>query len=331
MINQYSLLDLAKNLNGEVFGNKNLTIDNIGSISRSNSRSIVFLTKKNLQVNAIKFNYGALLLDKTSPIEYYEHSNAILVDDSKVAFAKMCSLFKTPLTALSKPKTRDIDKVTHGSNFSISDDVVFGDNLQVGSNVVIESGVKIGNNCVLGNNVVIGFNTTIGDSTVIDSGTIIGSEGFGNFESKSKKWIHIEHIGSVIIGNNVMIGANCCIDRGTIDETVISDGVIIDNLVHIAHNVFIGKDTAIAAKVGIAGSCKIGERNKIGGLVGIIDHIVTANDVTISATSTVNKNLSKAGIYTGIMPITEHSLWKRIAHWITKLDKITKFLNIRKI
>jgi len=106
--------------------------------------------------------------------------------------------------------------------------------------------------------------------------------------------------------------------------------VIIDNLVHIAHNVIIGENTAIAAKVGIAGSCVIGKRNMIGGMVGIVDHINTADDVIISATSTVNKDIKEPGTYTGIMPISKHSTWKRIALWILKLDKIAKFLNLKK-
>jgi len=137
-------------------------------------------------------------------------------------------------------------------------------------------------------------------------------------------------MGKVIIHNNVSIGSNCSIDRGTIDDTIINKGVIIDNLVHIAHNVTIGENTAIAAKVGIAGSCKIGKRNMIGGMAGIIDHIKTSDDVIISATSTIINNIEEPGLYTGIMPTTKHSSWKRIAFWIKKLDKILKEFNIKK-
>jgi len=183
----------------------------------------------------------------------------------------------------------------------------------------------------IGHNVVICKNTSIGNNVTIDSGTVIGSEGFGNVMNSSFNWQHIYHLGSVIIGHNVMIGANCCIDKGTIDNTVIEDGVIIDNSVHIAHNVRIGEKTAIAAKVGIAGSCNIGKRNMIGGMVGIVDHIKTVDDVIISATSTVNKDIKEPGTYTGIMPIVKHLKWKRIALWITKLDKIAIFLNLKKI
>jgi UDP-3-O-[3-hydroxymyristoyl] glucosamine N-acyltransferase len=106
--------------------------------------------------------------------------------------------------------------------------------------------------------------------------------------------------------------------------------VIIDNLVHIAHNVIIGENTAIAAKVGIAGSCSIGKRNMIGGMTGIIDHITTADDVVISATSSVTTNINEPGHYTGIMPISKHAKWKRMAFWLTKLDKILKKFSINK-
>jgi len=128
-----------------------------------------------------------------------------------------------------------------------------------------------------------------------------------------------------------MIGSNCTIDRGTLSDTIIENGVVMDNQIHLAHNVLIGENSAIAAKVGIAGSCNIGKRNMIGGMVGIVDHINTTDDVIISATSTVNKDIIEPGVYTGIMPISKHVTWKRIALWITKLDKIAKFLKIKKI
>jgi UDP-3-O-[3-hydroxymyristoyl] glucosamine N-acyltransferase len=168
----------------------------------------------------------------------------------------------------------------------------------------------------------------IGDNCIISPGAVIGSEGFGNARN-NKKWSSIAHLGNVFIGNNVSIGANTTIDRGSMSNTEIHDGVKIDNLIHIAHNVIIGEDTAIAAKTGIAGSTKIGKRCMIGGAVGIVGHLNIADDVVINATSTVNRNISKPGIYTGFMPIMLHSEWKKVGMWVSKLDKIASFLKIK--
>ena len=139
----------------------------------------------------------------------------------------------------------------------------------------------------------------------------------------------IAHLGRVSIGDDVSIGANTTIDRGTIDDTVIHNGVKIDNLVQIAHNVVIGENTAIAAKTGIAGTTTIGKRCMIGGMVGIVGHLTITDDVIVNATSTVNRSIRKSGIYTGFFPLMTHSGWKKAGMWLIKLDKITKFLNIK--
>jgi len=239
--------------------------------------------------------------------------------------------FLPPYYNFSNSSHLTLTKENLYSDFYFGDNSTYGSGCSFGVNVVIENNVKIGENVSLGHGVVIHKNCTIGNNVKIGSGCVIGSEGFGNFRLDDFSWGHIPHIGSVVIKNNVAIGSNCTIDRGTIEDTIIHDGVKLDNQIHIAHNVHIGENTAIAANVGIAGSCKIGKRNMIGGMVGIIDHITTTDDVTISATSAVTQNLKEPGVYTGIMPISKHSLWKRIALWITKLDKIAKLLGIKKI
>ena len=169
----------------------------------------------------------------------------------------------------------------------------------------------------------------IGRNCVISPGAVIGSEGFGNARDADKKWSPIAHLGNVLIGNNVSIGANTTIDRGTISDTEIHDGVKIDNLIHIAHNVIIGKDTAIAAKTGIAGTTIIGKRCMIGGAVGIVGHLKITDDVVINATSTVNRDITKPGVYTGFVPLMLHSEWKKVGIWLTKLDKIATFMKIK--
>jgi len=182
----------------------------------------------------------------------------------------------------------------------------------------------IGDNSIIENNVVIYRNSKIGKNTFISSGVIIGSEGFG-FAKQGSKWIQISHLGKVVIGNDVSIGANSCIDRGTIEDTVISDNVIIDNSVHIAHNVFIGERTAIAAKVGIAGSSIIGADCQIGGMTGIFGHLKITDNVILSPKSNVYRDVKKPGTYSSIFPLIDHFNWKKISILISKLDKIKFF------
>ena len=324
--------EIAKKINAVVIGNKNIEISSIASFtsnktySKKNNPVIVFISKYDIDENKTPKN-TTFLLNKTvyEKFKQPDNFNFLISEDTKLSFALLTNLFKEKTTT---PKYQ----ILHPNSYKllVGHNVSIGLNFKYGSNCLIEDNVTIGDDVKIENNVIIHHGTSIGNNVTIRSGTIIGSEGFGNVKSNDSSWRHITHLGNVILKNNIDIGSNCCIDRATIDSTIINSGVIIDNLVHIGHNVVIGENTAIAAKVGIAGSCIIGKRNMIGGMVGIVDHIKTVDDVTISATSTVIKDLKEPGSYTGIMPISKHTSWKRIAFWITKLDKILKKLEFRK-
>jgi len=315
------LQNLAKEIDAELVGDSHQVINGFSSNVQDENKILFISSKKHIPEKY--HQYGAILTSYELS-ELFKNCNLLLSENPKLSFSFLTKLFTTES---SEPK---IDNNNSHKNLMLGKNITLGKNIKFGSNVVINDGVKIGDNSVIGHNVVIHRDCVIKKNVVIDSGTIIGSEGFGNILDRNKKWSHICHAGKVIIDDNVLIGSNCCIDRGTIEDTIISSGVIMDNLVHIAHNVSIGENTAIAAKVGIAGSCVIGKRNMIGGMVGIVDHITTVDDVIISATSTVNKDIKKPGLYTGILPILEHANWKRIAFWISKLDKIAKSITLKK-
>jgi len=315
-----TLSEISKYIDSELRGDGNHSIGLITDNTASRNSIIYISNSKKIPQNYR--NFGAILTDY-STADLLSGCNLLLSHQPKWAFAKLTEIFKN---SSSLPKEANYHK-----NFRTGKNVKVGVNSSFGCNVVIEDNVKIGSDVTIGHNVVIHQNCLIGNNVVIDSGTIIGSEGFGNVKTNDNSWYHISHLGKVVIDDHVQIGSNCNIDRGTISDTIINKGVVMDNQIHIAHNVEIGENTAIAAKVAIAGSCSIGKRNMIGGMVGIVDHIKTADDVIISATSTVNKNINEPGVYTGIMPISKHITWKRIALWILKLDKIVKYLNIKKI
>ena len=162
--------------------------------------------------------------------------------------------------------------------------------------------------------------SAISSNTTIHYGSVLGSDGFGFAPSKNG-YVKIEQLGGLKIGKNVEIGANCSIDRGALDDTEIHDGVILDNLIHIAHNVVLGENSAIAASCAIAGSTKIGKNFQMGGLSGVLGHLEICDDVTVGAHTLITKNISKPGNYIGIMPAQDHKDWAKTATLIKKLDK----------
>jgi UDP-3-O-[3-hydroxymyristoyl] glucosamine N-acyltransferase len=214
-----------------------------------------------------------------------------------------------------------------GANVSIAANVVIAAHASIGANTVIGAGCVIGANSQLGENcllhprVVIYHGVSIGNHVLIHSGTVIGSDGFG-FAPSKEGWIKIYQNGGVRIGSHVEIGANTCIDRGAIENTVIADGVIIDNLVHIAHNVSIGEQSAIAACVGIAGSTTMGKRCTVAGMVGIADHITIADDSHFTGMSTVMRSIEKPGVYSSGGILEDTRSWRRNAMRFHKLDEM---------
>ena len=202
-------------------------------------------------------------------------------------------------------------------NENESKESVFGENVVIGKNSVINSNCKIGNNVIIHDNVSIYSRTTIGDDCIIHSGTVIGSDGFG-YAPSTDGWNKIEHLGGVEIGKNVEIGAKSAVDRGALGNTVIEDGVKIDNHVHVAHNSHIGENTAIAGQSGMAGSVKIGKNCQIAGQVGIVGLIEIVDFVIVMAKTLVTKSLKEPGVYSGVMPIQEH---KDSLKFIAKIKK----------
>lgn len=223
-----------------------------------------------------------------------------------------------------------IDSTAH-----LASDVVMGDSVHIGAHVVIGNGVKIGSyvridantvveqGAVIGDsthihaNVTIGARCVVGNHVLVHSGVVIGSDGFG-YQAAAAGLRKIAQIGIVRIGNHVEIGAGCCIDRATFDETVISDGVKLDNLVHVAHNVRIGPATAVLAQTGIAGGAKIGAGCQIGGQVAIKDNITIGDGVRIVSKSAVLKSVQAKQTICGI-PAVDFRVWKRTHALVTKL------------
>jgi len=326
-----TLEEIAKLIGASVHGDSSKEILGISTLNDANSRQISYAVSKKYKELLINSNAGAVIIDES--LKDQCSTNALLVENVYLAYSILTHKFKY-LQNINHLKTgsevvNSFTDVDISPSCVIGKNVVIGINSSIGANCVIEDNVNIGQNSRIDSNVTIQNGSQIGKNCVISPGAVIGCEGFGNARDKNNKWHTIAHLGNVILGDNVSIGANTTIDRGSIDNTEIHNGVKIDNLVHIAHNVIIGEDTAIAATTGIAGTTVIGKRCMIGGMVGIVGHLTITDDVIVNATSTVNRSITKPGMYTGFVPLMLHSEWKKVGIWLIKLDKIATLLKIK--
>ena len=324
----HTLGEIAKFINAELIGDSELEISSLAAINTAQSTQLSYVVNNKYKDQLLNTKAGAIIVNES--LKNSCATNALVVQDVYLAFAKLTHLFKYKVAHVNGVHASvKINNASLALNCHIGKNVIIGNNTTIGANTVIEDNTIIGDNCIISANVSILQGSKIGNQAVIAPGVVIGSEGFGNARDQNKQWHSIAHLGNVVIGDNVNIGANTCIDRGTLEDTQIHSGVRLDNLIHIAHNVIIGKDTAIAACTGIAGSTQIGKRCMIGGMVGIVGHLSICDNVIVNAKGTVDKNITSPGMYTGIMPLMSHKKWQNVAMWLTKLDKIIKYLDIK--
>ena len=305
----FKLEELAKLTDSLVIGDPECVVDNLSTISSASESSITFLTNSKYSGNLKNSKACAVLVDERYKED--KNFNYLKSKDPYLAYATLSKLFKEE----SNNTFPFVDKsAVISENSVISKNVYIGPHVYIGPNCVIEDNVTINANCSIVENVSISSNTTI------HYGSVLGSDGFGFAPSKNG-YVKIEQLGGLKIGKNVEIGANCSIDRGALDDTEIHDGVILDNLIHIAHNVVLGENSAIAASCAIAGSTKIGKNFQMGGLSGVLGHLEICDDVTVGAHTLITKNISKPGNYIGIMPAQDHKDWAKTATLIKKLHK----------
>ena len=305
----FTLKELAKVTESILIGDPSIVVDNISSIANAKSTSVTFLS--NLKYSSSLANSKACAVVVHKNFEDDNKFNYLKSDDPYLTYAKLTKLFKDE-SELVIP--------------FIHDSAVISDTASVSKKVHIGANVFIGPNCIINENVVINANCSlvkdveINSDTTINYGTVLGSDGFG-FAPSNKGYVKIEQLGGLKIGKNVEIGANCTIDRGALDNTEIHDGVILDNLIHIAHNVVLGKNSAIAASCAIAGSSKIGQNFQMGGLSGVLGHLDICDDVTVGAHTLITKSIKQPGNYIGIMPAQDSGDWAKSSIFIKNLGK----------
>ena len=305
----FNLAELERVLGAKLEGNPSCVVDNIATISNSNDSSITFFANQKYKNHLVTSKAAAFIVPSEFETKNLD-GNYLKCEDPYLAFAKLTHLFKTSDYEL--PFIHPSAVISENSD--ISENVYIGPNVFIGPNCKIEKNVLINANCSIVKNV------TIGQDSLIQHGSVLGSDGFGFAPSKDG-YIKIEQLGGLNIGKKVEIGANCTIDRGAIDDTIIGDGVILDNLIHVAHNVVIGKNSAIAASCAIAGSSVIGDNFQMGGLSGVLGHLNICDNVKVGAHTLITKNIEVPGEYIGIMPAQEQKAWAKSAVYIKKKGK----------
>jgi len=327
----YDLLQLASLCGAELRGDPDKVITEISSLEGATEDQITFFLDSKFLKQLQATRAGAVIVDAKNAEAV--NGNALISDNPHLAFAKIAQALHLPVQeaqgiSVSAVVAADSTIATSariGPNVIIESEAIIGDDVQIGAGTYIGSGVTIGAGTRIRPNVVIENRCEIGRNCLIQPGAVIGGDGFG-FAKNGDAWEKIPQIGRVVIKDNVEIGANTTIDRGAITDTVIHQGVKIDNLVMIAHNVEIGENTAIAALAGVAGSAVVGKRCSIGGQVGIFGHITVTDDVVVAATSLVRRSIKKPGVYSGSVYADRLDKWQRNHARLGELDNLARRL-----
>ncbi|WP_127959685.1 UDP-3-O-(3-hydroxymyristoyl)glucosamine N-acyltransferase [Serratia microhaemolytica] len=325
------LAELAQLLDAELHGDGNVIICGIASMHSAQAGQITFLSNSSYKEQLANCQASAVVL--TAADLPYCGAAALVVKNPYLTYARMAQLMdSTPMPAQGI-----------AASAVISDQATLGNNVAVGANAVIEAGaeladgVSIGAGCFVGQGARIGAGTRlwanvtvyhrvqIGQRCLIQSGSVIGSDGFG-YANEAGRWIKIPQLGTVIIGDDVEIGACTTIDRGALDNTVIGNGVIIDNQCQIAHNVTIGEHTAIAGGVVMAGSLKLGRHCQIGGASVINGHMEIADQVVVTGMGMVMRPITEPGIYSSGIPLQPNKVWRKTAALVMNIDELNKRL-----
>ena len=318
-------------------GDPGLPIQNLSPLESATNVALSFLSHPKYAQMLATSKAACVVVGAAAERVAAERGTYIVVADPYFYFARLTQFWKQHHSVMSAPSIHP--SACTDVSARLAPDVRVGAFASIGPGAVIEAGAHIGEHCVIGRNASVGADSrlsprvTLGDGCsiaercLVHSGVVIGADGFG-FAPHDGRWEKIEQLGNVRIGNDVEIGANTCIDRGALQDTVIEDGVKLDNLIQIGHNVHIGAHSALAGCVGVAGSATIGAHCTIGGGAVVLGHLTLADHVHISAASVVTRSILKAGNYTGFFPIDDNVLWEKNAATLKHLHALRERLKV---
>lgn len=311
---EFTAKQLAQVLKGTVDGDPNATVTSFAKIEHGKPGQLCFFANPKYEQYVYTSNATVLLVNSDFKPKEAVKPTMVRVENAYSSLAVLLKYVSQQKKTVRRHRgrcriafsARIGKKVWVGDFVTVGKRAVIGDYTRIYDNVTIAEDVTIGKNCIIYPGVHIFPKTVIGDRTILHSGCIIGDDGFGNALQPDGTWEKIEHVGNVIIGNDVEVGSNTTIDKAPMESTIIGDGVRIDNLCQIAHNVQVGNNTVMAAQCGIAGSAIIGESCVLAGQVGIVGHLKVADHTTVGAQSGVIGSVRKSGQTLLGMPAIPH-------------------------
>jgi UDP-3-O-[3-hydroxymyristoyl] glucosamine N-acyltransferase len=337
-VKQLTLQQLATATKARLQGDDERLISGVATLEQAGPQHISFLANVRYRAQLATTRAGVVIVGASDaalcPTAVLIASNPLL------AYAKVAALFQPQpgqnalsgvhASAWVSPDAYIAETAWIGPQCSIEAGVRIAEGVRIGPGCVIERGAVIGRDSHLLAKVTVCRDVVLGQRVLAQPGAVIGSDGFGNANDQGR-WVKIHQLGSVRVGDDVEIGANTTIDRGAIDDTVIEDGVKLDNQIQIAHNVHIGAHTAIAGCVGIAGSVKIGRYCMLGGGVGVAGHLEIADRVIVTGMSLVTQSITQAGVYSSGLAVEPNRVWNKISARLRRLDELTRrFIAVEK-
>lgn len=323
----YSLREIAAQLGGEVLGDGDIVVARMASLANAKSGDLSFLADSKYRSLLATTGASAVVVGEAgraltdlprivtdNPYAYFARASGLLNPESVVDPGIHPSAVIHPSTAV--PVSACI-----GAHSSIGRNVRIGERVVVGPGCVIGDSVVLGDDTRLHAHVAVYHGCELGRNCILSAGVVIGADGFGYAEDDGR-WVKIPQVGRVLLGDAVEVGAHTTIDRGALDDTVIEEGVKLDNLIQIGHNCRIGAHSVIAGCVGIAGSARIGRHCRIGGAAMILGHLEIADGVTISPGSMITRSLTQADTYTALMPFQTHAKWLKTAAQLRHLEEM---------
>ncbi len=328
MASAVTLDEVIAALGGDLHGDANTRIERVGPLEGADASTLSFLANPRYQAQLASTVAGCVIVAPAFSEAAAARGAAIVTPDPYLYFARLTQWWAARLRARKQPCIHPSAVIDASASLAadvdvaplvvVEADVQIGAGVVIGAHCVIERGAVIGAGTRLAAHVTVGFDCRIGERCIVHAGVVIGADGFG-FAPNAGRWEKIEQLGAVRIGNDVEIGANTCIDRGALDDTVLADGVKLDNLIQIAHNVRIGEHTAIAGCTAIAGSTTIGAHCTIAGAANIVGHLTIADHVHVSAATLISRSIHKPGLYSGVFPFDDNASWEKNAATLRNL------------
>ena len=305
-----TLGQLVDQLGGDLYGSPDIEITGLATLALASQNELAFLSNAKYSSQLQTSSAACVVVSTPMKDQALKRGSTLVVDDAYAYWARLTQYWTSLISPTDEPNIHPSAFVHHLAKVDPT--------ARIGPMCVVEAHAEIGKRSWLKSRVTVSQSCAVGEDCILHSGVVIGADGFG-FALENGTWLKIEQLGAVRIGNQVEIGANSCIDRGALGDTVIEDGVKLDNLIQIGHNVHVGAHTAMAGCVGIAGSSRIGAHCTLGGGAIVLGHLELTDHVHISAASVVSHSLLNPGTYSGVFPIDTNQAWHKNAATLRQL------------